>query len=213
MRRHMSGLRTAAVAATAVPVLVLGAACTGGGVPAATAPVSSEDVGRYFAPYLDEAVALGVAGPEQVAALERAIENDGMSFEEIAELTRSTFDCFTEAGIGYTEGEPYELGIGYLVPDYSWAAEMPGKTLDEVEELGDACIDRYSYWASMAYQDVNVVGEARDARLRRDFAQVVECLRDNGVDVPDDATLDEVRQAVADLIFADEPATCDDDSR
>jgi len=203
------------VVVAAAPVLVLGAACAGGegGDTAASAPAGSEDVGRYFTTYLDEAVALGVAGPEQIAVLERAVENDGMPFEDLAELTRRTFDCFTGAGIDYTEKEPYELGIGYLLPDYTWAAEMPGKTLAEVEELGDACIDRHSYWASMAYQDERVVGEARDARLRRDFPHVVECLRGHGVDVPDDATLDEVRQNVEELAFADEPATCYDDFR
>ncbi|UZN04079.1 hypothetical protein [Cellulomonas sp. S1-8] len=167
--------------------------------------------GATLAVYLDEAVGSGRAGPEQVEVLERSVADGTVQYEDLAELTRLTFDCFTEAGIDYIENEPTELGVGLPLPSYSWAAEMPGKTLDEVQAMGDACIDRYSYWAAAAYQDDAVVGAARDARMRRDLPQVLACLEENGVEVPTDATLDEIRRHVEELVVATETVVCYDD--
>lgn len=183
--------------------------CTSDAQP--TAPTPSSLASSVIALHLEEAVESGRSGDEQIAVLERGVQTGRISYEDLTELTRATFDCFTESGIDYIENDPEEIGAGYYLPSYSWAAQIPGRTDDEVQALGDACIDRYSYWVSAAYQHDLVAGEARDARMRRDLPTVMECLRENGVDVPDDATLDEVRQHVRELVQATETVVCYDD--
>lgn len=184
------------------------AGCSGGDAGSSPSPEPAEN-SRYFATYLDEATTYG-ADQQQIDVLADAVSTGVLTFESVMELTRKTFACFTEHGIEYTENDPHELGIGYFMPSYSFSAQAPGLTLDETTEAADECINGYSYWASIALQDSRVIGEARDARMRRDLPTILECLRDNGVSLPDEATLDEIRTAVGSLAM-EGAASCYDD--
>src|SRR5699024_2912821 len=141
--------------------------CSGGPAPTPSESVRPEN-SRYFATYLDEATS-NHADKQQLQVLAEAVRTGVLSFESVAELTRLTFDCFTEHGIDYEENDPHELGIGYYMPSYSFSAQVPGLTVDQTTKVADECINTYSYWASIALQDPRVVGEARDARMRRDL--------------------------------------------
>ena len=192
-------------------VVALLAGCSTGSGPTARPSKSSEN-SRYYATYLAEATS-NHASARQIEVLKEAVRTGDLTFETVNELTRITFDCFAQNGISYDKLEPIELGIGYYMPNYAIGAESAGRTEKETTAVADQCINTESYWASMAQQDIRMVGQARDARMRRDLPNILACLKKNGVAMADDAALDEIRRAVKDLALGNDAsgAKCYDD--
>lgn len=224
-------LGTAAAAVTAATVLAVGVTSVGPqwwqstpeSRPAATAtqPVDAETAAatasassgarERLAAVLAEAQA-GGAGARQVAVLEAAVQGGSIEYEDVVPLIGDTFACLTDAGIGYTQNPPTEWVPGWKVASYAFDAEAPGLTEDQVKERADACMTEHSKYAEFALQDPLVHQEVRDAYLRAQLPVVLACLRDNGVVVADNATLDQVRRAALDLLNATadstQPVTC-----
>lgn len=217
-------LGSTAAAVTAATVLAVGVTSVGPqwwhGTPdsrpgaTATNPADSETAaasagaGERLAAVLAEAQA-GGAGARQVAVLQAAVRSGSIEYEDVVPLIGDTFACLADAGIGYTENPPTEWVPGWKVASYSFDAEAPGLTADQVKERADACMTEHSKYAEFALQDPVVHQQVRDAYLREQLPTVLACLRDNGVVMDDGATLDEVRMAALDLLnaTADSPQT------
>lgn len=188
-----------AVAASAGLMLAL-AGCSGD--PTTSGPVVTPTPGSpgfvfvsalYYAERAD-------ASPEQIAALQEAIRTGELSYETVTDLVEQTFACFEESGIEYQRRDPEELGPGFLAPAYTHAGFASGMTNDQALAVADFCIDTYSNFAVGAYRNGPASWDARDARLREELPQIVECLTSNGVTASTDDTLDEIRLKVADLL-------------
>lgn len=150
---------------------------------------------------LADAVA-GGAGTRQVEVLEAAVERGSIEYEDVVPLIQDTFACLADAGIGYTEDPPAEWVPGWKVASYSFDAEGAGLTEDQVKTLADACMAEHSMYAEFALQDPLVHQEVRDEHLRAQLPVVLACLREHGVVVDDEASLDQVRLAALDLLNA-----------
>jgi hypothetical protein len=129
----------------------------------------------------------------QINALEKAAKSGQMSYEEISALLEDTFKCFDESGVDYRRLPDSEQVSGFKVPMYSYA---------EPVAIALACITKYNSFAWDAYQSQPKVGELRDVALKAEIPRVLACLRDHGVSIDDDATLDELRRASATLLSA-----------
>lgn len=166
-----------------------------------------------FADHLAQAEA-GGAGEAQLAVLRAAERTGEIDFDTVLGLVERSLACMERSGISSETPEPHELLPGHAIPAYSFAATAEGMTEDEVLEAADACLYEHSYWAEAALADPRGFPDAYDAALREDLPDVLACLEENGAEVDDDATLEEVRVAAAELTVRqleagdDEPVEC-----
>jgi len=155
-------------------------------------------VAAMFADYVDQAES-GGAGEPQLAVLREAERTLRIDYETVDALVQESFACMERSGISHEDSVRHELLPGHAIPAYSFAATAEGMTQDEVLAAADACLYEHSYWAEAALADPRGFPEAYDAQLRKDLPDVLACLAENGVTVDDDATLEEVRVASAEL--------------
>lgn len=175
---------------------------------------STGGVSAMFADYVDQAES-GGAGEPQLRVLREAERTGEIDFDTVNALVQKSLACMERSGISHKEPVRHELLPGHAIPAYSFAATAEGMTEDEVLAAADACLYEHSYWAEAALGDPRGFPEAYDAQLREDLPGVLACLKENGVRVDDDATLEEVRQASAELTMKqlesndiDDPVEC-----
>lgn len=161
-------------------------------------PGPEATVAAVYSELIEQAEA-GGAGDAQLEALREAERTGELSFETVNGLVQESLDCMAGAGISSEWWEPSEPVPGYKAPAYSFSATADGMTEDQTLAIADGCLYEHSYWAEMGRRDPRAFREEFDEQLREELPRVLECLTEHGVEVDDDATLDEIRQASAEL--------------
>ncbi len=164
-------------------------------------PSGDQQAMAVMGEYLEMAQA-GGGGQHQIEVLEEAARTGALTYDDVVVLVQETFSCMDEAGIGHALHPAWERVPGWRVIAYSFDAEVPGLTEDQVSALAEECMDRHSKYAEFALHDTRLVQELRDNYMREQLPTILTCLEDNGVTIEPEATLDEIRRAVFDLMVA-----------
>jgi hypothetical protein len=180
-------MRFYAIGAAALVLCASLAACA----PTSVAVPSATTDG--LADILAEARAYG-SSDAQIAVLEHAVSVGEVTYDEYNGLLEDTFACFDDIGVSYTRLEDRELVPGFPIPDYEHTG-IAGMPDEEMLALVGVCLFTYSEFVNMAYQTQPVVYEAQEAVARERLPLVIECLREQGVEIDDDASIDEAKQA------------------
>ncbi len=185
----MIGLRTSAVV---VGVLAL-AACS------SPAPSDAQGGEAGFLAlaqqYLDESRTDGTSDA-QLAELEQAVKDGGVSYETARQSMENTIQCMADGGVAasYEENETFP---GIMVPGFSASGD---------EAIADACTNRESGAIMVLYVAQPRVQDAQGAHFAKVRSAIVACIEDHGGRTIDDkATQDEVMRASSDL--ADQTAS------
>lgn len=152
--------------------------------------VTESSGAEVFERYLAQA-RIAEASPEQIAVLESAVDAGEISYRQLAELTEHTISCLEDAGVSVIREPDLEPAPGFRVPAYGHGEPLA---------VADACINHNSFFAAMAYIGQPSYIELRDAALEAERPAVLACLRENGVEIDDDATLDEIRQGAQEVL-------------
>jgi hypothetical protein len=110
----------------------------------------------------------------------------------------NTFECFDASGVRYEVLPPAEESglVEYL---YAYETEAL------VGPLAEECITKNSRWIEQLYGIQPGAVAARDEYMTARLPLIVECLRELGVEVPPDYSIDEIKQLL--LIQAHELGT------
>lgn len=182
-RRARQALVAGGLCVAASGAIVLGAAALGPKADQPPSTTAAEEV-MPLDQWLRQAREDDRVSDAQLTALELSASSGYMTYEQIDALLEDTATCMTDAGVRFDRGPDDELAPGIVMPSYTH-----GDPLD----LADACLFEHSHYAWGAYQTQPRHREAHDAALTQRLPEVMACLRDRGADIPDDATLDEVR--------------------
>jgi len=185
-------LNTLARAAT---ILGIAAALAGCSSSTPSAPATSVDV---VAGGMAEAKAAG-ADPSQI----ELFADGAISYSDYETAINRYAACARDAGYTVTiTGTRASQGVTVL----NYAVAVPtGKTID----LADACYDKYAkfvdkYWQASS-PDAIAFSDRRENALR---PQLHDCLVRYKVDVPDDASFDELVKSAVDHLQKDESQNC-----
>lgn len=134
---------------------------------------------------IEDARAQGVAD-SQLALLEGAKDEGYLSLSVTNEAINDTFACLDNAGVSHSLEEPGSedsfIPPGYLFQDHS----------DEKTRLADDCIEQYSFFVESAFQSQPRAEAARQALFEAKLPEIVDCLQEQGEQISDGATTDEV---------------------
>lgn len=180
-------------------VVVLAAAALGPGIdaspsaiPGQSAPSSTTTAEAVSA--LDEWLRLAReddrVSDAQLAVVEFAAGSGYLTYEQIDALLEDTATCMADVGVPFDRHVDQEVAPGVLVPRYTHGGPL---------EVADACLYEHSHYAFGAYQTQQRHVEAQDAALTQKLPEVMACLRGRGASISDDATLDDVRAADAEV--------------
>lgn len=172
--------------------------CACDGTEAATQESGTATV--FFADIADEARAAG-SSEAQIKVLEEASELGSLDYATLAALLEESFQCLEGVGAVVDNQGPQQDATGMPQPVY-FTQTPSGLTYEEFLPVYEECLAKYSGFAERAYQLQPAARDAYDNILTRDRPMVEECLRENGVTVDPEATLDELRLAVVELYFA-----------
>ncbi|MCJ7827043.1 MAG: hypothetical protein MUP36_02235 [Demequinaceae bacterium] len=111
-----------------------------------------------------------------------------VTFEQLAYAVGATFQCFDDAGVVYRTVEAYEDA---LMPEYPYEFQGP----PEGNPVADACIDENSIYVEHAYSIQPQVIELQDVRIEEHRDEIIACYLEIGIEISEDATADEIRQA------------------
>lgn len=139
---------------------------------------------------VEEARAAG-ASEEQMRLLQEAADRGIVSPEVMRQAITNLADCVTSVGLGFEWGE--ETGPRSL-PFMNYGISVPSGTS---EELMDNCETLESRYVSAAYQLQPAMDTARRDLISDNLPDVIACLQSAGVEIDANATVDEVRPAVA----------------
>ena len=168
-----------------------------------TTEAAKPETGTAATFFIDIAAEARAAGSSdaQIKVLEAASELGSMAYPDLAALLEDSFQCLEDAGATVQNEGPVQDATGMPQPSY-FIGTPNGLTPDEFQPVYEECLQTYSGFAEHAYQLQPAARDAYDAILTRDRAMVEECLREHGVAVDPEATLDELRLAVVELYFA-----------
>lgn len=130
------------------------------------------------------------------------LENADIPFADYEQAVQRTIDCIRSAGIEVIGGEVTE-SRGFPMINYSFAGSSDGRTNNETLTAADSCIGRYSFWVEAAYQTSPLAVELQDAAFDEVRPALLDCLRQNGAELSEDAGQAEILTAVTDLLAAD----------
>ena len=170
-----------------IAVLTLSAGCAEASSPPTAA---TEDV---FAGALAEAQE-GGAGDAQLAALEVAGQEGGVTIEAAREAARRTVSCMSGVGLD-AEYSENTLGDGLVIPGYL-VASSESEDSAEADAKIDDCVTRESLWLNKVFQL-----QASSIEQKEDFANQQEpvlraCLEGHGMATdPDDDGVDLANRA------------------
>lgn len=123
------------------------------------------------------------ASDDQLASLEQASVDGGVSFEDAKTAAVATVSCMASQGLEATYQED-------TIPN---GVTIPGYTIQEPEDSGllaviDQCEYSEFYWVNMLYQMQPSSIEANLAYIEKQEPVVRQCLEDAGYDTDPDAT-------------------------
>jgi hypothetical protein len=161
---------------------------------------SPEPIPMAFEDALNQAIDYG-ASDRQIEVLEVAVETGVLTYDQISALMPDLYTCFDDLGIPYVEYPPYEKypQSGFLVPNYL-VGDDGSRTASEWQAAVTGCQMTTVEYAYRLYQTQPLAVEARDLGLTQELPEVLACLSENGIDLPPEATLDEIRGAALDLL-------------
>jgi hypothetical protein len=177
----------------AAVALVLGAtACGPGsevGTPSATSNLALQGI-------VDEAVSSGAAAP-QMDVLNTALDAGVMTFEDLSGLLADLGECVAPTGATMTVLAPREEISGVMAPYFTFSAPA---TDEGTQAMGlvEECLTKYYSFASAFYMSQPSSVQAYEDTIIRDREVILACLRSHRVVIDDNATTDEIIQAVVD---------------
>lgn len=183
--RTTSGLRRRATAGIALVAALALSGCAN--EPAAEADTSID-------PRILEDARAGGADAEQLATL----ESGQVTFEEYQRAVDRSLSCIRDAGIDVI-GDGVTETRGFPEIQYSFAASSPGRSDEQTTAIADDCIEAHSKFVEAAYQTAPGSIEAQEAKFETYRPAIVECLRENGVDIDDDAAQADIFPAAGKL--------------
>ncbi len=124
-----------------------------------------------------------------------------MTLQTVNQLVDETLACFSAAGIPYEISSPDVIATGIELRTYTFRG-VPGLSDDQSLALADACIDGYSVFVESGFRSQPSTQELIDTQLLGAVPEAITCLREHGVDIDDDASIDEVRIASRQFITA-----------
>lgn len=160
-------------------------------------PPSGTDL-RGWLDYFEAEGALAGVGAEQLAVLELAADEGRLTYDDVVGLIDRAFECMEEQGLAPRWREPLN-DYGYPVPFYE-VGESESLGSEASQAAMDACIRSYSGLAEQLYlwQPSNTaIYEAHWDKNYR--VPMVECLREHGVTIDDDAPRNEIERAAVEL--------------
>jgi hypothetical protein len=158
--------------------------CTGDESPPTASP--SDSFSQQVAQARTEAEEAGSAA-DQLAVLDNAAKTGEVTMEELLTLRAAYAECLTAGGFELID-HGTTTDRGYPYPDYAIkVAEGAGSDTTYM----DQCAVQHFQWADMLYQSQPMAVEGQDRQFDERRPQFEACLRDKGVDVPQDLTRDE----------------------
>lgn len=149
--------------------------------------------------YFDVVGTNDAMAPEQREVLEAAAEVGELTYSDVSGLIELAFDCMEDQGLRPSWLEPGDH-YGFRVPRYV-VAGATGVSLELNEAAIDRCVDRYSASAEQLYlwqpKISSVEMQNWDLHHR---PPTLECLREHGVQIDDDATRAEIAEAAGRLM-------------
>ena len=137
----------------------------------------------------------GVIDPAQQAILDDVASTGEVTIEQLREAIDATGACMESAGLVFMPKEEVDWSG---LPTISYVYGTPhdgGVGRDEMDRLGEDCIQRFSIYVERAYafQPSSVAME--NAALEGARPAILECLRSRGAVIEDDASTAEILQA------------------
>jgi len=176
------------------------AACSGSPPSEPESSLSDDDRYSRFGSMVDDAVASqgDQISDAQVVLLMQAKREDAVSFELVVEAVNNAFACMEGVDAFGTWLEP-DTSEGFPIPAYKYGTAL-GRDEADWLPVAEECLKRESSVVEWLYQTqpkaVALEAEYFD-EVRR--PQIVACLVENGVDVPADATREDIDLMVVDL--------------
>jgi hypothetical protein len=111
-------------------------------------------------------------------------------FSVVEGAVQRTFACLDANGLEY-QSNIIETYPGYFNYDY-YFRPISGDADEAARLTGNACQDHESTFIAMLYDNQPGIIEAIDEAFNEQRPELLQCLRDHGVNVDDDATRDEM---------------------
>ena len=122
------------------------------------------------------------------------LEKDDISFADYEAAVNRSLTCMREAGIDVV-GPDVDDSTGLMLLNYGWSSDVSGLTEDQGRALGDDCLNRFSFWVEAQYSVQPSSIEAKEVSFEKYRPAVVECIRDNGGTIRDNASRTEAAYA------------------
>lgn len=174
--------RLAAFAAAALLALT-GCSDNGASAPEPTATFDAR---------LLESAREGGASDEQLTVL----QGGQVTFQQYQKAVTQTVTCMRDAGIEVI-GDAVTQARGFPEISYSFGSSSAGRTAEQTLAIADECIATHSMYVEQAYQTAPGSLEQQEAAFAPYRDPIVQCVREEGGDVPDDATAGEILVASA----------------
>ncbi len=136
----------------------------------------------------------GGASDEQLAVL----QGGQVTFEQYQTAVNLTVACMRDAGIEVI-GDDVTQPRGFPEISYSFANSSAGRTAEQTLAIADECIATNSMYVEQAYQMAPGSLEQQEAAFAPYHDAIVQCVRENGGDLPDEATASAILAAAASL--------------
>lgn len=147
------------------------------------------------------------ASSAQIALIDDAATVGALDLAALKEAALAAVECMNTAGLNATvtsENRP----SGFEVPGYTTASESLSE--DSALAIIDECDRQHFYFVSRLYQTQPTAREAKDKHFARHREALMACLTENGVQIDQQATQDEVMRAslqLLDGLQSDTPAS------
>ncbi len=133
---------------------------------------------------VEEAIAAG-ASEAQIAILERAATDGGVTFEDAKIAATAAMSCMADQGVTATYQE-MALPNGVTIPAYVVNSEKSDGT--DATDAMDQCERAESFWVNMLFQVQPTSVEANLAFIDKQAPVIRKCLEDAGYDTDPGAT-------------------------
>lgn len=136
------------------------------------------------------------ASPEQLAV----IASGRVTFEDYEKAVRRTISCLESNGVTVVNKDvTRENGFPQIL--YSYSVSSPGRTDQQTDDVSQSCINTHSLFIEGLYGDSPEVQAAMDRAFEGKRADVVACLKEQGIQVPSDATRRDIEFYATDVLI------------
>lgn len=132
----------------------------------------------------------GGASSAQLDLLHEASDDGEVTLEVARQAARSALNCAIEAGL-VAEFNETTGSSGIAVPGFVVVAD-DGELSETEEATLEHCDDREAFWVNKAYQMQPSSVHLRDRYLESRAPALLKCLEDNGLEVEDESSIQEL---------------------